>query len=143
MNFQEFKEVEDWIKKCEGFRPHPYHDTTGKVTIGFGRNIDDNGISKQEAEFMFQNDFARCLGELKAFDWYNNSPPKVQMALLNMNFNLGISKLLTFKNMIEALKEENYNAAATEALNSEWACQVGERAKDVAVMIRECNDVAS
>jgi lysozyme len=125
-----------WIKNCEGLRFNPYLDTTGHVTIGWGRNL-DNGISLDEAEFMFKNDYERSLDELEQFDWYNEQPEKVKSALINMNFNLGIHKLLTFKRMIEALKEKNYTLASMEALDSKWARQVHQRAVDVATMIRE------
>jgi lysozyme len=126
-----------WIKKCEGLKLHPYEDTTGKTTIGYGRNLEDNGITPEEAEFMFENDFDRCEDELRKFSWYVIQPSNVQAALINMCFNIGISKLLGFKKMIMALTVQDYTTAALEALNSEWAAQVGERAKDIALMIRQ------
>jgi len=61
----------------------------------------------------------------------------VKNALLNMCFNLGINRLLGFKKMVAALQEKNFTLAAKEALNSKWAEQVGERAKDIALMIRQ------
>jgi lysozyme len=64
-------------------------------------------------------------------------PEGVQMALINMNFNLGIHKLEQFVGMINALREKNYTLAAQEALNSLWAKQVHQRATDIALMIRE------
>lgn len=109
----------------------------GKVTIGYGRNIDDNGISPQEGNFLFDNDFDRCQRELSLFPWYANQPQNVQDALMNMCFNLGITRLLGFKKMIAALIDKDYTTAAMEALDSKWAKQVGQRAKDVAVMIRQ------
>ena len=54
-----------------------------------------------------------------------------------MNFNLGINKLSQFHGMISALEAKNYTLAAQEALNSLWAKQVGDRAKQIAVMISE------
>jgi len=126
-----------WIKKCEGFRAYPYLDTVGKVTIGYGRNIDDNGISAKEAEFMLENDIARCKEELSHYNWYNYSPENVKAALINMCLNLGLTKLIGFKRMINALENGDYSTASMEALNSRWAAQVGNRAKDVALMIRE------
>lgn len=128
--------LKDWIKKCEGFKSHPYLDTVGKVTIGYGRNIDDNGISEQEADVMLDNDIDRCRKELSPYSWYSEQPFGVQDALVNMCFNLGISRLLGFRKMIAALEAKNYTQAALEALDSKWANQVGKRAKDVAVMIR-------
>ncbi len=133
------EDLKDWIKACEGFRAHPYLDTVGvgKVTIGYGRNIDDNGISPKEAEFMLDNDISRCKEELSHYGWYTNSPLNVQAALINMCFNLGLTKLISFKKMIAALERQDYTVASIEALNSRWAEQVGKRAKDVALMMRE------
>lgn len=131
------KNLKEWIKKCEGYKSHPYLDTVGKVTIGYGRNIDDNGISQEEGDYLFDNDFARCERELAPYPWYVNQPQNVQDALMNMCFNLGIGKLLGFRKMIIALTTKDYTTAAIEALDSKWATQVGQRAKDVAVMIRQ------
>ena len=38
------------IKKHEGLSLKPYKCTAGKLTIGYGRNIEDKGISQEEAE---------------------------------------------------------------------------------------------
>ncbi len=86
---------------------------------------------------MFKNDFNRTVIELEPYDWYRMQPLNVKYALINMNFNLGIKKLLTFHRMIAALEERNYTSAATEALDSLWATQVHQRANDIAVMMRE------
>lgn len=131
------KNLKDWIKHHEALRLQLYLDTVGKQTIGWGRNIEDNGISKEEADFMFDNDFARCQRELAPYPWYVNQPKNVQDALMNMCFNLGIGRLLGFKKMIMALTAKDYTKAAIEALDSKWAKQVGQRAKDVALMIRQ------
>lgn len=129
--------LKSWIKQCEGFNDHPYLDTVGKVTIGWGRNLDDRGISVDEAELMLTNDINLCHEELLNYIWYQIQPEPVKWALINMCFNMGLSKLLSFKKMIAALCHKDYTTAAQEALNSKWALQVGQRAKDVAVMIRE------
>ena len=129
--------LKDWIKKNEAFRSHPYLDTVGKVTIGWGRNIDDNGITKEEADYLFDNDFDRCQRELSPYPWYVNQPQNVQYALMNMCFNLGIGRLLGFRKMIMALTAKDYTKAAMEALDSKWAKQVGDRAKQVALMMRQ------
>lgn len=130
-------DVKEWIKRCEGYNSYPYLDTVGKVTIGYGRNIDDNGISKEEGDYLFDNDFSRCQQELSSYPWYVNQPKNVQDSLMNMCFNLGIGRLLGFRKMIIALTAKDYTTAAMEALDSKWAYQVGQRAKDVALMIRQ------
>lgn len=129
-------DLQIWIKKCEGLDLHGYVDTRGHLTIGWGRCL-ENGISLDEAELMFNNDYDLAKQQLNKQDWFNIQPDGIKSALINMNFNLGIEKLLEFKGMIYALKDKNYELAAQEALNSEWAKQVHHRANDVAEMIKE------
>lgn len=128
------EETQAWIKTDEGLKLNTYIDTTGHLTVGWGRNL-RNGIRLDEAELMFQNDLAQTVHELEQQSWYINQSENVKNALINMNFNLGIEKLLEFKEMIEALKNKNYRAAAQAALNSLWAKQLPNRSKEVAVMI--------
>ncbi len=125
-----------WIKHCEGLRLMSYVDTNGHITIAWGRNL-ENGIGVDEAELMFQNDLKHTVNELEQHDWYLMQSENVKNALINMNFNLGIHKLLEFKEMIQALEKKDYTLASTYALKSLWAKQVGDRAKDIALMIRQ------
>jgi lysozyme len=130
--------AKSWIKQCEGFRAMPYYDTEGHLTIGFGRNLSSHGVSLDEAEHMIDNDIDDCILKLsRNCSWYNNAPENVKIAVLNMCFNLGFTKFLTFHELIDALIERNYTKASQEVLNSKWALEIKERAKDVAVMIRE------
>ena len=133
----DYKILEQWLKKDEGFDKFPVKDTVGKLTLGYGRNIQDCGISADEAELMLKNDIKNCEQQLSGYSWYNKSPDNVKMALINMCF-MGIEKLLGFKKMIKAIDEENWTIASIEAVNSEWAKQVGKRrSNEVAIMIRE------
>ena len=129
-------DVKAWIKKCEGLKLFPYQDTVDKTSIGWGRNLSGCGISQDEADLMFDNDFKRARNELSVYSWYLNQPQAIKNALLNMNFNLGIEKFLRFKKMIAALEARDYTKAAIEALDSAWAKEVPNRAKDIALMIR-------
>lgn len=130
------QDLQDWIKNCEGLDLKSYVDTNGHLTIGWGRNLED-GIRLDEAELMFQNDLKQTIGELEPLSWFNSQPQGVKNALINMNFNLGITKMLEFEDMICCLERKNYPGAAHAALNSLWAKEVGQRAKDIAVMISE------
>ena len=52
--------VQSWIKRDEGLKLEPYLDTTGHLTVGWGRNL-QNGILLDEAELMFQNDLTQTV----------------------------------------------------------------------------------
>ena len=59
------------LRRHEGLRLDPYKCSEGYLTIGYGRNIETNGISEAEAEFMLMNDLVACESELKDEGWYN------------------------------------------------------------------------
>lgn len=130
-------DVKLWIKKHEGLKLSLYKDTVDKTTIGWGRNIEDNGISLDEAELMFENDLNHCIHDLSIYSWYNDSPQHIKDCLLDMCFNLGINRLLEFKSMLKYIEEKNFTQAAIQALNSKWAKQVKSRATDVATLMRQ------
>lgn len=123
----------------EGLRLKPYRCTAGKLTIGIGRNLDDRGITEDEALVLLQNDINAFWGQLVvALPWVMSAPEPVQEALLNMCFNLGLGGLLTFKQTLALIQAGNYAEAAAAMLESKWAWQVGERAKRLAAMVRGC-----
>lgn len=130
------KTIEEWLIQHEDLENFPYRCSTGKLTIGVGRNLEDTGISDEESLYLLRNDIKRCKSELVKYSWYVRQPEQVKIALINMCFNLGIQRLLKFKKTIKALEEKNYPLAAKHALNSKWAKQVGQRAIDVTELIR-------
>lgn len=119
----------------EGLRLKPYTCTAGKLTIGIGRNLEDNGISEKEALYMLRNDLARCQSELSSFRFPGLNFARM-LALRNMLFNIGLTRFSTFKKMIKALHLGEYEIAANEMLGSKWARQVGDRATCLAEIIR-------
>ena len=123
-------EMKEQLVLHEGLRLKPYKCTAGKLTIGIGRNIEDNGISKQEAYMMLDNDIARVEAELASrYDWFSRLDHVRQGVITDMVFNLGISRFSKFKKTIAAIESSNYKVAAKEMLDSDWARQVGNRAK--------------
>lgn len=121
----------------EGLRLKPYLCTAGKRTIGIGRNLDDVGITEAEAMMLLDNDIDRCEAELdRALPWWRQMTEARQRVLLDMCFNLGIGRLLGFRNTLAAMEREDYHLAADGMLASKWASQVGRRAQTLASMMR-------
>ena len=128
--------IED-LKRDEGFRSHPYKDTVGILTIGYGRNLEENGISQKEAEMLLKHDIGHSIEEVNhAFPWVQQAPLAVKRALYNMHFNLGLSRLSGFVRMLASLEARAYRDAAAHALDSKWATQVGARAERIAELFR-------
>lgn len=125
------------LKRHEGIELKPYQDTVGKWTIGVGRNLDDIGISEQEAEMLLLNDIKEAERQLiTTMPWTQELDEVRFSALLNFVFNVGIGTASKFVNAMGLLKEKSYDMAADEMLNSRWAKQVGNRAIEVTDQIR-------
>lgn len=125
------------LKRDEGLRLKPYRCSAGKLTIGYGRNLEDVGITQAEAEAMLMADIKAARRELdRVLPWWRNLSAVRQDALVNMAFNLGITRLLGFKNALAAMQAYDFDRAADEMLDSRWAAQVGDRAKRLAHMMR-------
>lgn len=115
----------------EGLRLKPYKCTAGKLTIGIGRNIEDNGIREDEAMYMLNNDISECLADCQKIfgdDWSKFSEPR-QRAFCNMRFNLGPVRFRDFKRLIRYAKERDWTMVALSMKQSKWYNQVGDRAK--------------
>jgi len=129
--------LREQLIRHEGLRLKPYTDTVGKLTIGVGRNLTDRGISKAEAMHLLDNDILEAqTAVVKALPWtVEIDRPRFEI-LMNMAFNLGIGGLLKFERFLAAVQEGSYELAALEMLNSKWAKQVGQRADELASMMR-------
>jgi lysozyme len=134
--------LSDQLRIHEGVRSHAYKCSANMITVGVGRNIDENGglgLSDDEIDYLLENDIKRCKQELITLPWFSQIDSVRQDALINMCFNLGMTRLLGFKNALTAMSVGDYDTAADEFMDSRWAKQVGRRAEEVCTMIRTGN----
>ena len=125
------------LTRHEGLRLRPYKDSEGILTIGVGRNLEDVGISESEAQHMLNNDIQDAyMGAMMNFPTFRTINGPRKRVIVNMVFNLGITRLLRFRKMRAALAGYDYEEAAKEMLDSKWAEQVGQRAIELAEVMR-------
>tara|TARA_R110000796_G_scaffold55227_1_gene128728 strand:- start:210 stop:638 length:429 start_codon:yes stop_codon:yes gene_type:complete len=131
--------VKNSIKKHEGFRNKVYKDTLGKRTIGYGHLCvedwweDDKEYTQAELERIFDKDFDKAKeGASKLYEGCEISDT-AKGIIIEMVFQLGTTGVSKFKNMWKALKETppNYSVAKIEMLDSRWAKQTPNRAKEL------------
>ena len=125
------------LKIDEGFKGVPYLCTANKVTIGYGRNLSDNPLTEKEAEYLLLSDLTKVEAEANMIAYFSELNETRQAVIINMIYNLGITRLLKFKKMHKAIVNGKFNTAATEMLDSKWARQVGNRANRLAKQMRE------
>ena len=152
----------------EGMELFPYLDSEKICSIGVGRNLEDNGLSpselfflgiklkdkfeiiellkkrgltKDEVLYLLDNDVDRVISELEnKLPWLSDKPDVVKYVLCNMCFNMGIYRLLKFKDTLTLLKSDKYKEASIEMLNSKWSSQVGKRATRLSNRIKSINN---
>jgi|TARA_R110000851_G_scaffold36216_2_gene94675 lysozyme len=130
----------EMLRVHEGVETHAYKCTADKTTIGVGRNIDPSGgigLSSDEIDYLLSNDVKRVSAELiRAFSWYSELDEVRKDAMIDMCFNMGLPRLKLFKKSLAAMANGDYDIAAIEFLDSNWAKQVGGRSIIVTDMIR-------
>lgn len=138
----------------EGCKLKSYRDTVGKLTIGIGRNLDDNPltieeqcyighncrtlfISNDQAAYLCRNDLKKVRADLdKHLPWWRDLNPDRQYVMIDLCFNMGLKTLLTFKRTLDSIAQGYYVRAAEQLLQSKYAKQVGIRAKRNAYALR-------
>lgn len=122
----------------EGLKLKPYRCTAGKLTIGVGRNIEDVGISEDEAMMMLENDIDACVDDLRGmfpdFDLFSNN---IQHALIDMRFQLGPKRFRGFRMMNQAIKNKDWLKMIKQMKDSEWYSQAPNRANDLIRMVQQ------
>jgi len=130
-------DIFEQLIRDEGYRKFPYVDTVGKVTIGVGWNLTDDGMSDAEIEAHLTAKVAEVTADLKSrLPWFHALDPVRQGVLVNLGFNVGLADLEEFEKMLHAFAQGNFDNAAAEMLDSKWAKQVGARAQRLAQQVR-------
>ena len=128
------------VKDHEGFRAEPYVCPAGRWTIGYGHNLEVNGltgeqchfllrqgwlhltITREGAEYLMGAQLARLERQCEThFDFWHALNDARQNVLVEMAFQLGFDGLRGFRRMLAALRRHDYAGAAREGLDSKWA----------------------
>lgn len=136
----------------EGISFKPYKCPAGYLTIGVGRNLELNpltkeekevigdvmsGITKDQAFMLLRHDVDGVRRDLdQHFPFWKELNDDRQFVMIDLCFNMGINKLLDFKNTMRFLAQGNYERAADNLLLSKYAKQVKSRAERNANCIR-------
>jgi len=137
----ELEKLIESIKKHEGLRLKVYTCPAGKQTIGYGRNLEDNGISEKEANMFLDEDIFHISFELR-HKLFNEGimlftlPSHVKNVLIEMAYQIGLNGLLKFKKTLEYIRNTDYEKASKEMLNSKWAKQTPNRAKALSNLMK-------
>ena len=137
MNYKILKEE---IIADEGIKYEIYLDHLGYPTVGIGHLIkkDDpeygkpigTKVTSERVGELFIVDAENAIKDCKKlFNNFDTIPEDIQHVLVNMMFNLGLSRFSKFKNFKAAIDVRNWKKASVEGRDSLWYRQVPNRAK--------------
>ena len=141
--FYNLDEVKERIKTHEGFVNYVYKDTLGKRTVGYGHLCTDD--ENWEDGKCYDNSYLNDVFEIDFMEATKQAEELISdlvlekdanEIILEMVFQLGKTGVSKFKKMWEALSGQDYNKAADEMLDSKWAKQTPNRAKELAEIMR-------
>lgn len=121
LSIESKKKLMDGLVHDEGFRENVYRDPKGFLTIGFGFNLDVNGLPMSVAlNWLDYNIFQLESDLVKQISFWGDLNEARKSVLINMAYQMGIGGLLGFHGMLKKLGSKDYIGAATEMKDSVW-----------------------
>lgn len=123
------------IELEEGWREKPYYCSEGYPTVGYGFKIADKdaplpefSLPKTAGDAWLMHNLNELVDHLSKYQWFNKLNDARKAIILSMAYQMGVSGVLKFKNMIKFIEQDDYRNAALEMLDSRWAKQTPQRA---------------
>ena len=138
------KDLLESIKHHEGFVEHVYDDSLGIPTIGYGFAIKDLVLEEDLCDEILLRKL-RILGKsvIGKFPFFDSLPSDCKTVLMEMCYQLGVTGVSKFKKALKAMEDGDWEKAADEMLDSKWAKQTPNRAKEMSNIIRSLHEEES
>lgn len=131
------------VKIHEGYRNISYMDTEKHLTIGIGHKVTSRDsikfgqkISDDRVKYFFNIDIRVAYrGARSLLIDFDAHPRAIKNVLTEMVFQMGRSGVREFKNTIAFLNDRDYRSASIEMLDSDWASQTPNRARNLSKIV--------
>lgn len=136
------------ITAGEGRRGDVYDDANGRTitkgsivhghpTIGIGWNLDAHPLPAAIIDLLYDLALEDVLQQLdRRLPWWRTLDEIAQRVLVDLGYNLGVDKLLTFDGTLAHLRQGDRIAAAQHLEATPWYQQVGSRGVTLCAMLR-------
>jgi len=127
----DFIDAESLIKKHEGYRDRVYLDSLGIPTLGWGHALHvGSKVPIEVSEKFFELDLKEALRNYDSLEFPRDVTDGMKSVIIDMLFNLGLTRFKGFKNFIAAARRMDREGMAYHMMQSKWAEQVGSRATE-------------
>lgn len=140
--------TKDYIKSNEGYDDTIYKDTKNIPTTGYGFNMKaehvrryipadvlrgKRALTKPESEAIFDKVYMQAVKDARQFvgdETFQKLPNNAKQVIIDMSYNMGLTRLNKFENMKKALQSGDISTASKEMMDSDYARKdVPSRAK--------------
>ena len=130
-------DLEELVARHEGYRSMPYRCPAGKLTIGYGYNL-DAAMPEDEAHLLMRHRLTKLMVRMEQeYVWFHGLSEARKEVLLSMAYQMGMDGLKKFQQMLMFCKNGSYYQAALAMLDSKWARHDSPaRAQELAEMMR-------
>ena len=126
------------IKLHEGYSKQVYLDTLGYPTIGIGFLVSSLELDEDVCDIILERRLVKNEQVLqRKLTYYHGLPQEVKNIIQNMYYQLG-NKLFNFVKTLHYIETGNFKAASIEMLDSLWAKQTPNRAKELSKEMESC-----
>ena len=131
----------DSIKKHEGYVGIVYKDSVGVDTIGYGFAIKDLELDEDLCEIILERKLHLLTDRLYIkYGWFKYMPQEIKDIVIEMNYQLGVTGFSKFKKTIAYLQNKQWEEASVEMLDSLWAKQTPNRAKEMSERVKKLGE---
>ena len=129
------------IKKHEGYVGVVYKDSLGKDTIGYGFAIKDLELDADVCDIILERKLKNLKDRIdNKFNWYIYMPQEIKDIVTEMCYQLGVTGFSKFKKTIAYLQNKQWEDASVEMLDSRWAKQTPNRAKEMSDRVKKLGE---
>jgi len=119
------------IKAHEGYSKKVYKDTLGYDTIGIGFLVSSLELDEDVCDIILERRLKKNEAVLqRKMTYYSKLPIEVQNIIQNMYYQMG-NRLFNFVKTLHYIESGKYRSASVEMLDSLWAKQTPNRAKEL------------
>ena len=130
--------LKESIKQHEGYVGVVYKDSLGIDTIGYGFAIKDLELDEDICDIILERKLKNLKDRVRVrFEWYRYMPPQIKDVIMEMCYQLGVTGFSKFKKTILFLQNKQFHDASQEMLDSLWARQTPNRAKELSNRVKE------
>ena len=129
------------IKQHEGYVGIVYKDSVGVDTIGYGFAIKDLELDEDICEIILERKVSQLIDRISnKFSWYVYMPQEIKDIVTEMCYQLGVTGFSKFKKTIAYLQDKKWEEASVEMLDSLWARQTPNRAKEMSNRVKKLGE---